>query len=500
MLLRNSLWNLSGSAIPALVALATVPLLIQGLGLEGFGIVTLISSVVGYFGVFDINLSAGSIRYLAHYHAQNDREKLSETFWFGFIFYSALGIVGCLLLFIFAPFLLTIFFSHADFPIASLQETLQLAGLGFLISQWQNYLMLVPQALQRYDRAAQGEAFFGVMVNLASAAVAMTGGGIVGVVGARITVSALHSLWLVRLLSQLEITLLPAWPRRSIAVDLTSFSAYAYLSRLASLLHQHADKLIIGAVAGPVALAFYTVPSQLASRILGLTYRLSSVIYPRVSALSAVGDSTQLRRMYLDVTRLLTYINFAVLGIIALTGEAFLTRWVGPEFVAGSYPVLLLVTLGLLADSLTHIPSMVNDGLGHPRVTGIFALVRGLLGVPLVFIGTQMGGIVGAASGHLLASVVMSAAFLIYVHGRTVPVTLSDTTRLSLMPGFLTGGSALLLMLPLKYWLPASLSGMLTLVATSALTLIIAGFAFVASFGERHALWLVTRRYLPGSR
>ena len=71
MLLRNSLWNLAGSALPAIVALATVPLLIHGLGLEGFGIVTLIGSVIGYFGVLDINLSAGSIKYLAQFHAQN---------------------------------------------------------------------------------------------------------------------------------------------------------------------------------------------------------------------------------------------------------------------------------------------------------------------------------------------------------------------------------------------------------------------------------------------
>ena len=500
MLLRNSLWHLSGNAVPALVALATVPFLIRGLGLEGFGIVTLISSIVGYFGVLDINLSAGSIRYLSHYHAQNDRERFAETFWFGFIFYTALGLTGCILLFAFAHPLLSFFFNASDVPAEQTLQALQLAGLGFLFSQWQNYLMIVPQALQRYDRAAQGEAFFGVMVNIISAVVAMTGSGIAYVIGARITVSALHSLWLVWLLSQLHLDLKPVWPRRSIAGDLTGFSAYAYLSRIASLLHQHADKLIIGAIAGPQALTFYAVPSQLASRILGLTYRLSSVIYPRVAALAALDESVQLRRMYLDVTRLLTYINVAVLGIIALTGEEFLRRWVGAEFVDGSYPVLLLVTLGLLMDSLTNIPSMVNDGLGYPRVTGSFALVRGLLGVPLVFIGTQSGGILGAAAAHLLASAVMTVIFLIYVHGHTVPVTLSDTLRLSWMPGFVTGAGALSLMLPLKYWLPDTLIGMLMLAGVATLTLVAAGFAFVASFDERHALWSVTRRYLPGLR
>lgn len=500
MLLRNSLWNLSGSAVPALVALATVPFLINGLGLEGFGIVTLVSSVVGYVGVLDINLSAGSIRYLAHYHAQNDQRRFAETFWFGFTFYAVLGLTGCLLLYAFAPTLLDTFFNNVDAPEKQTLQALQLAGLAFLLSQLQNYLMIVPQALQRYDRAAQGEAFFGVLVNVVSAAVATAGGGIAGVIGARIAVSALHSLWLVWLISRWGLTLAPCWPRRAIATDLTGFSAYAYLSRLASLLHQHADKLIIGAIAGPVALTFYAVPSQLASRILGLTYRLSSVIYPRVSALSAVGESAQLRRLYLDITRLLTYVNLAVLGVIALTGEEFLRRWVGAEFVASSYPVLLLVTLGLLVDSLTHIPSMVNDGLGHPRVTGGFALVRGLLGVPLVFIGTQSHGIMGAAIGHLLASVVMTSAFLIYVHGRTVPVTLPDTLRLSWLPGLLTGTGTLLLMLPLKHWLPANLTGMLILAGTAALTLVIAGFAFVVSFDERHALWLATRRRLAGIR
>ncbi|HVL74569.1 MAG TPA: hypothetical protein VM406_01025, partial [Noviherbaspirillum sp.] len=69
MLLRNSLWNLSGSAIPMVVALATIPILIGALGVEGFGIVTLVGSIIGYFGVLDINLQAGSIKYLAEHHA-----------------------------------------------------------------------------------------------------------------------------------------------------------------------------------------------------------------------------------------------------------------------------------------------------------------------------------------------------------------------------------------------------------------------------------------------
>ncbi len=498
MLLRNSLWNLAGSALPSLVALATVPLMIKGVGLEGFGVVTLITSVIGYFGIFDVNLSAGSIKYLSEHHARQDTRRFAETFWFGIAFYAVLGLAGGALLFGFAGVLLDHLFSVSPALRDDALYGLQIAALGFGLLQVQNYLLVVPQALQRYDRSARGEAFFGITANLVSAAVAMHGGGIAGVLASRVAVSAANLLWLSWLIRQLGMPLAPALPRREVCIALARFSGHSWLSRMASMLHQHADKLIVGSLAGPVALALYTVPSQLASRILGLTYRLSSVIYPRVSALAATGEQRQLRALYLDATRILTYLNFAVLGMIAITGELFLSKWVGPEFVADGYPVLLLVTAGLLADSLTVIPSLVNDGLGHPKITGRFAIVRGLLGVAMVWAGTSWGGIVGAAAAHLLSSLLMTSLFLTYVHGRTVPSSLSETLRACWLPSLATGGAVLLLMLPLKWALPPTLSGLLLLAAACGIALLAAGLSFVVRVDERAALLSATRRMMPG--
>jgi O-antigen/teichoic acid export membrane protein len=499
MLLRNSLWNLAGSAFPALVALATVPLLIHGIGLEGFGIVTLIGSVIGYFGVLDINLSAGSIKYLAQFHAQGERIKFAETFWFGCLFYGSLGLLGALVLFVGAGFMTEQFFTVSS---ALRDETLlafQIAAFGFAMSQIQNYLVVIPQALQRYDRSAQAEAFFGVLVNLVSAAVAINGGGMAGVIGVRVAIATLNNLWLVWLLHKLGVPLRPVWPRHEIRHTLTAFSAYAYLSRLAALMQAHGDKLIVGTLAGPVALTFYTVPSQLAGRILGLCFRLASVIYPRVAALAATGQHASLRLLYLDTTRLLTYLNLIVLGMIALAGEEFLRRWVGAAFVAEGYPVLLLVTLALLVDSLTNIPSLVNDGLGHPSVTGRFALARGLIGIALVFGGTLAGGIIGAAAAHLLASVLMTALFLVYVHGRTVPVSLVETLRVSWLPSITIGSIGLAFLIPLKWLLPAGVISTLLLVTMALLALLVAGFFFIINMNERHTLLAFARKLAPGA-
>lgn len=494
MLWRNSLWNLSGSALPAIAALATVPLLIRTLGVEGFGIVTLIGSVIGYFGVLDVNLSAGAIKFLAESHAANQRRRFAETFWFGAIFYGALGLLGGVAIFLSSAWLLDRFFTvspqlHADTVLA-----LQIGALGFAVTQIQNYLLTVPQALQRYDRSAQSEAFFGVTVNVASVAVALAGGGIAGVIAIRIVVSLLNVSYLVWLLRAFKLDLSFCWPGPEVRRGLTSFSAYAYLSKLASTLHQHGDKLIIGSLLGPVALAFYTVPATLASRILGLTYRLSSVIYPRASALAATDKMDELRFIYFGAMRHVTYINLVALGMIVLAGEEFLRRWVGEEFVSAGYPVLVLMTIALLIDSLTNIPSLVNDALGHPRITGRFALARALIGVSLVYIGCLLAGIVGATIGHLIATLALGIAFLLFVHGRTVPFSFSDSMHegwgRSVMIGLLVFGAVY----PVTLLLPPGITGTLAALVIGVSSLGAAYIVFIANIDERAALMTVARR------
>ncbi|MES2537305.1 MAG: oligosaccharide flippase family protein [Pseudomonadota bacterium] len=492
--MRNSLWNASGAALPSIAALATVPLLIGALGVEGFGIVTLVGSVIGYFGMLDINLNAGAIKYLSQHHAAGDRQRFAETFWFGLLFYGMLGLAGAIAIFFSSSWLVAHFFDVSPTLRDATLLAFQIAALGFAVSQIQTYLLVVPQALQRYDRSAQSEALFGVLVNVASVAAALAGGGIAGVIATRVGVAALNVLFLAWLIRQLELKLPYSWPRREVRAALTSFSAYAYLSKLASTLHQHGDKLIVGALAGPVALTFYTVPATLAGRILGLTYRLSSVIYPHASALAATQRMEELRFMYLGALRHITYLNLAVLGVIVLAGDEFLRRWVGEAFVAQGYPVLVVMTVALLADSLTNIPSLVNDALGHPRVTGRFALAHGIFGVALVYLGTVHAGIIGAAVGHLLASVVLGLLFLIFVHGRTVPVTLGETLRGGWGRSLTVGLLIFALLIPLKWIIPAGILGTLAIVSMALLILTAAGLAFIVSGDERAALWAVARR------
>jgi len=495
MLLRNSLWHAAGAAVPAVVALATVPMLVGTVGAAGYGWLTLVTSIVGYFGALDINLTSGAIKYLSEAHATGDKRRISQVFWFSASFYGALGIVVCLAIGIFAGSLADVFGQVAPDERPGIISALRIGAVGFAIVQIQSVLISVLQALQRYDLSARSEMLFGVAANIISVLVALGGFGLEGIVLARVAVSALNCAYLVWQLRALGVPLGFVAPDREIRRALLSFSAYAYLSKLASTLHQHGDKLIIGALGGPVAVTLYTVPITLAGRVLGMTSRLSCVIFPHASTLAATSRIDELRPTYLGAIRHITYLNFVVCAGMVLAGDEFLRRWVGEAFVAEGYPVLVLMAFALLADSLTNIPSLVNDALGHPRVSGAFALARGISGLAFIYIGMTIFGIVGAAAAHLLTAVLLGAAFLIYVHGRTVPIGLSETVRDGGQP-LLAGFAILILLLACKWLLPA---GMVTTSATTAagmLALSFIGFSYVLRVDERAALMLTMRRRL----
>lgn len=479
MLLRNSLWHAAGAAVPAVVALATIPMLVGALGTAGYGWLTLVTSIVGYFGALDINLTSGAIKYLSEAHATGNKRRISQVFWFSAGFYGGLGLVVCLAIGLFAGPLADIFGHVSANERPGIVMALRIGAVGFGIVQIQSVLMSVLQALQRYDLSARGEMLFGVLANVVSVAVALAGQGLEAVVLARVAVSALNCLYLVWQLRMLGVPLAFVAPDREVRQALMSFSAYAYLSKLASTLHQHGDKLIIGAIGGPVAVTLYTVPITLAGRVLGMTSRLASVMFPHVSTLAATSRLEELRPTYLGAIRHITYINFVVCAAMVLAGDIFLRRWVGEEFMAEGYPVLILMAFAILVDSFTNIPSLVNDALGHPRVSGAFALIRGMSGLAFVYVGMKYFGIVGAASAHLITAILLSGAFLVYVHGRTVPIKLSETMRDGGQP-LLLGTGVLSALLICKWQLP------LGMLATSAITL--AGMAVFTAIGFTHVL------------
>jgi O-antigen/teichoic acid export membrane protein len=495
-LLRNALSNLLGAVIPALVALGTVPLVVRGLGDASYGVYSLVTAIVGYFAVLDINVTAGSVKYIAEFNAGKDYGRISETVFFGLSVYALLGLIGGLGLFFGAQFFVTSVFSVPAALEGEAAATLRLAALGFFIGQLQSYLQSIPQSLMRYDIASRIEVLFGTGVPLLTVAVLMLGYGLYEVVLLRVAASLVNCAVLWRCIRRLLPELAWRKPGATIRRELLGFSAYSFLSRFAGLSYAYADKLIIGALVGVTGLAYFTVASTLANRILGLTYRLSGVFFPAASALAAGGELERLRTLYLKASRYLVFLNASVLVLVAVFAYQILYYWMDQRFARAGHVVLAVMALSQFIDSLTSLPSLVNDGMGHPRYSGMFALARAGFGLVAVYLGVDGWGIAGAAWGHLLASCLLSCAFLVAVHGRTVPARLGDLVRHAYLPSLSGVGAVAVLATAGKRLFDAGPLDLALLVLLTMALLFAWGALFVIGKDDKDLAWAWMRGLL----
>ena len=496
--LRNGLANFMGGVLPALVTLFTTPFIVHTLGDSAYGVLTLVTAIIGYFAFLDLNITAGSVKYVAEYHATGQVRRRNQTLTSGLVLYLVIGLAGCLLILLFSDILIERVFAvpaalHAEAALA-----LDFAAAGFLFGQLQIYLNSVPQSIRRYDQSAMLESIFGVLTPLATVLTLWLGYGLVEVVAVRVAASVVNNGVLVWLIRRLLPDLALVRPDRQTLVVLGRFSGFAYLSRLATVAYAQGDKLILGALTSMSALTHYAIPFMLVNRLFALSYRLGGVLFPVASALAAQGELGRLRELYLYAARYVFFINAGLALMLVTLAHEILLYWIGPSLATGGAMVLVLITCASLVDSLTNAPSLVNDGLGKPHITGGFAVSRALLGIALTLALVHQFGVIGAAWAQFLTSVLMVSLFLLYVHGRSVPVRLGEYLHRVVLPSLPIVAAGVLLIALRHNQPPLSISQTVAVLALQSLALVVFAFAFIFRRCDRIALMTRLRPPRPG--
>ncbi len=78
-IVNNIAANYILKTIQMFLYLVAVPILIQGVGIEGFALIIFASTLVGYFSILDFGISQGVSKYGAQYLANNDEMSVSKV-------------------------------------------------------------------------------------------------------------------------------------------------------------------------------------------------------------------------------------------------------------------------------------------------------------------------------------------------------------------------------------------------------------------------------------
>jgi O-antigen/teichoic acid export membrane protein len=409
---KHAVTNLVGNVLPMLVTLVTVPLYLRFVGVERYGILAIIWALMGYFGFFDFGFGRAVSQRMARLSDAKDSER-SNLLWTALTTTFMLGVVGSLLLWVFAGYVLThlIDMSESSRNEMSSAVTWLLLALPILLPT--SVLQGALQARLRFVELNTIQVLGSTLTQLLPLIVAASGYVELQILVPTALASRLltASLLFSQCWRHVPLIGLPLIDRSHIK-PLIHYGGWISVITLLGPLLVTIDRVIIASLSGAKAAAYYSVPYNLVSRTMVISGSLSSAIFPRLAAAS-IGHA---QKIALRATTVLVAIMTPVVIIGLFVVHPFLDLWVGEAFAKSSAGVAELILLGVWINALViphHARLLAAD---DPKTVVIIYLIQIPIYFLMLWLGITYWGIMGAAAAWSLR-VLVDTAMLLHVAG-----------------------------------------------------------------------------------
>lgn len=397
LLARNTLWNLAGLVAPMVAAIVSIPLLIRGLGVDGFGVLSLAWVWVGYFSLFDLGLARALTKLVSDNLGAEEVEEVPALVWTALALLLGVGIVGTGLTLAVTPW--------------AVQQALRIPSQmsGETVAAFRVMALAVPavtttaalrgllEANQRFGLVNALKVPLGVF-NYAGPALTLLLSRRVDVVVAVLAASRYVALvaHLMLCWRVLPHQLRPVRFRPDRLRSLLSFGGWMTVSNVISPLMVYFDRFAIGAGLSLAAVSFYVTPYEMITKLWVIPGALVGVLFPAFSA-SLTTDRTRATRLLDKGMRYVFLATFPVTLATATLGHLVLRVWVGEEMAARGTAVLQWLSAGVFVNGLAAVPFAFLHGAGRPDLTAKLHLIELPLYAGLLWWAVVQFGVVGAA-------------------------------------------------------------------------------------------------------
>lgn len=410
--LRQIVRNVSSQwltlAAQLVISVLMTPFLVSRLGDVGYGIIALISGLMGYSGILYFGLGAAVVKFVAEHHAGGEDDALNDTTSTIFTVYLAFGVLCLALALALVVPLPTLFRIPAEHAWEA-RVMLVLTGVGLLAQFPGSVYGGVLMGLERFDLLNTYN--FGLLlVRTALTVAALVWRPTVVWIGvitmaSLIAEQAMAYYFAHRELPKLQLSIKRF--RRDRLGHLLSFGTQSFLFTLSEKLINYTDEFVISQARGPGAVTVYVIPLRLVDYARDAIDKATLVLMPGVSAAARRGELDKL----LSVWR---FGNKAVMCLVApatlvflVWGQKILSVWLDPGMGTRGYPVLRWLALAFVAQVAGRgLARPIFEGLGELSIPARITIVEGLVNLVLSVILVRVWGIEGAAFGTFLPAAI----------------------------------------------------------------------------------------------
>lgn len=244
------------------------------------------------------------------------------------------------------------------------------------------------------------------------------------------------------------------------------------ISVLAAVL-SHADKMILSKTLSLESFAHYSVAWLLASGLYFIVSPFFSAVYPRFAELAVASDTIAVARIYHRACRSVATLVIPIGLVVALFSSEVLLLWTrSAEIAAAAGTILTILALGSVLNALMNIPYALQLAYGWTALTLKINAVAVLVLLPV----TAYVALNYDATYVALAWLTLNASYVVIgihlMHTRLLPAEKWRWYGVDVLCPLI---GALIVILPVRMWLPADVGAvsLVGIVSASAIAAVV---------------------------
>ena len=397
MTIKSFITVLAGNVTPALVAILSVPIIIERAGLEAFSVLSLIWLLIGYFSFFDLGMGLGLTHKIAIIRTTLSSKNLGSVVASGLFFTLITGLFGAAVLSYFANVLVSSWEIKDTRIVGPTLLALQVAAIAIPIVTVTSAVRGIAEGFERFRESSLIKGFFGSLFFLLPAIVSSDKPD--SILAMAISLVGVRFLMLLAYTVKFKDIIWDAidfnMVSRTSARELINYSAWITVSNLSSQLISISDRLILSSLLGVATAAYFSVPFDVLARVLIIPASLVTVLLPYFSSRIGISPVDSTFRKMLTATTVGSFLFF--IPVCFFSGE-ILTLWLDIDFATQSASIFSMLAVGFMFVAIAHIPLVRLQGGGHTRIVAIFHMVQLCVYVPLFYLTVKTYGAIGGAS------------------------------------------------------------------------------------------------------
>ncbi|NPV68478.1 MAG: oligosaccharide flippase family protein [Anaerolineae bacterium] len=433
----SMLAGLSMRGVSAVTMVISVPLTINYLGTERYGMWITMSAMLTILAFADLGIGNGLLNKLAYAHGRDDREGAQRYISSAFIMLSGVALLlGVVFMLIYPHVPWERFFNVTSTQaVRDAGPTVAVAIGCFLISIPLGIVQRVQQGYQEgyFDSfwQAVGKCFTLAGVLLAIYLRASLPWLIAALMLAPIAAQFLNGIILFGIRRP---WLRPHWGavRRSYGQELLEVGLFFFILQLASVIGYSSDSIVLAHIISPNAVSEYTIVKQLFSIIILFLSALLMPTWPAYGEATARGDRAWVGQTFVRSVAISLSISIPFSILLVLLGQQIVKLWVGDAVTPSP---LLLVSFGIwtVISAFGGSVAMLLNGLQVIRFQAVCSLLMAASNIVISVVLTETIGISGVIWGSIVAQLVfILLPSMVYILRLLRPPELqlyTDTTR-----------------------------------------------------------------------